>query len=616
MAFPTIAVEAAWTSKPGDAVQNFVSLGSRLRRLRVQRGRARELDRFPPGTSRATLKNTDRALEPLYAGSPWYPNVRIGRQIRYTATYGGVTYPLATNFIESIDPRWPGGTTESAVEVAGQDALAVLAGKKLNVSAYPARVLADGATAYYRLGDRAPSTVAVDSSPNAYHGTYTGAPVLGMSGALLTDADSAVYFAATNGVPATAQSPAAAGVAGLGDFSVELWVNGVVNEAIIRQGSDWYIGGTDTGLDGSPGVYSLRFEATGRMARLSNDVTVIKPTGWHHIVGTRTAGALRLYYDGVEIDNDTGAPAGNLVGGPITISPGAAFIVDEVALYRGVALTAAQVAAHYVLGKAGFSQQLSGARVNAALDASGWPPGLRNVEAGRSTLPAPTSSLTSEKSLDYMQAVAESENAMLFADAQNRVTFFDRAHNLYAPANQSRVTLGDDMASGTQLRYPPGAVEPKFDLFEVNTEVQVNRAGGAVFVIGDPATEFLPRTLERRDLQLLTDAGVVDYGNYLLGRRKDAHWRVDTLTLDPRVDARLWPHVLGREIGDLVTLVKHPPGGGTALTLVMRIEGITHDVDAARRTWVTTWNLSPADTDAYIILDDPAYGLNAAALFY
>ena len=84
--------------------------------------------------------------------------------------------------------------------------------------------------------------------------------------------------------------------------------------------------------------------------------------------------------------------------------------------------------------------------------------------------------------------------------------------------------------------------------------------------------------------------------------------RFDSITLTPLRDPRLWPQVLGREIGDRITITRTPPGVAP-VTKDVFIRGITHTVDASSNTWQTTWDLQSASRyTGFFILDDATLG--------
>lgn len=86
MGMPAITVEVALTTDPG-ATPTWTDLSARFRSFNVNRGRQRELDRFGAGRCRITLANEDRALDPTYAASPYYPNVVPMRRVRIRTTW-------------------------------------------------------------------------------------------------------------------------------------------------------------------------------------------------------------------------------------------------------------------------------------------------------------------------------------------------------------------------------------------------------------------------------------------------------------------------------------------------------------------------------------------------
>jgi hypothetical protein len=69
--------------------------------------------------------------------------------------------------------------------------------------------------------------------------------------------------------------------------------------------------------------------------------------------------------------------------------------------------------------------QLSGARVNALLDAVGWPSGMRDVDQGQQTLLADPG--TTRQALAALQTVEISEYGAFYMDAAGNAVFQDRA---------------------------------------------------------------------------------------------------------------------------------------------------------------------------------------------
>ena len=60
----------------------FTDITSRLDDMTIDRGKNRELDRFNSGTLQASLRNEDRAFDPLYTASPFFGDIIPRRRVR------------------------------------------------------------------------------------------------------------------------------------------------------------------------------------------------------------------------------------------------------------------------------------------------------------------------------------------------------------------------------------------------------------------------------------------------------------------------------------------------------------------------------------------------------
>lgn len=104
---PDISVDIAFADPPTDATPTWTSVSSRLRAYTARLYRQSELDEFQTGEFTVTLDNRDRALEPAYASSAYYPNVVPRKRIRVQARYSGVTYDRIGGFVKAIPVSWP-----------------------------------------------------------------------------------------------------------------------------------------------------------------------------------------------------------------------------------------------------------------------------------------------------------------------------------------------------------------------------------------------------------------------------------------------------------------------------------------------------------------------------
>lgn len=101
--------------------------------------------------------------------------------------------------------------------------------------------------------------------------------------------------------------------------------------------------------------------------------------------------------------------------------------------------------------------------------------------------------------------------------------------------------------------------------------------------------------------------------------RNHPHTRVSSVSLKPRnsnLASTLFPHVLGRDIGDRITVTRNvtgtlkPSSTTTAVSAQVMIDGITHRI--TEDDWVTTWTTTPAPLTAseagYLTPDDAVLG--------
>jgi hypothetical protein len=133
--FPQTVIEIGFASNPGTAQASIVwtDVSDRCRGFSTSRGRKHELASFEAGTASITLQNRDRAFEPTYSGSPYYPNVVPLRPVRISEVWNGVTYRLFTGFVEEWPPSY-NGPTDSEVTISCVDAFELLSQVALTVS--------------------------------------------------------------------------------------------------------------------------------------------------------------------------------------------------------------------------------------------------------------------------------------------------------------------------------------------------------------------------------------------------------------------------------------------------------------------------------------------------
>jgi hypothetical protein len=85
---PRVKLEIAWASAPTDEClvwEDMTDYARNTEGLAIQRGRSAELDRAETGTMNFALSCNEREFDPNYASSPFYPNVKPTRAVRFRA---------------------------------------------------------------------------------------------------------------------------------------------------------------------------------------------------------------------------------------------------------------------------------------------------------------------------------------------------------------------------------------------------------------------------------------------------------------------------------------------------------------------------------------------------
>jgi hypothetical protein len=277
------------------------------------------------------------------------------------------------------------------------------------------------------------------------------------------------------------------------------------------------------------------------------------------------------------------------------VAASATAVYDEVAIYP-TALSGTRLAAHNAAARTAWSGDTSGARIGRLLDIGGWSATDRNIDTGVSVL---QSVELGGNLLAALQKVEDTEQGRLFVTGDGKVRFIARDKLLQPPYTTSQGTFGD---SGTELEYED--LTYRYDDSLIYNEAVVSRLNGTAQTVKDTTsqTRYLRRTRVLDGLLHTSDVTSVDLANWILAHYKDPLLRVTDLALHPTAgnEATHFPQVLGRELADRVTVRRIPQNLGAAIDQVVLIEGVEHNVSAVE--WVTKWNLSPAETQAYWIV--------------
>jgi hypothetical protein len=225
--------------------------------------------------------------------------------------------------------------------------------------------------------------------------------------------------------------------------------------------------------------------------------------------------------------------------------------------------------------------QLSGARVDALLDAVEWPISLRNIDTGQSTLQADPG--TSRNVLEALQTVENSEFGGIFMDGESRVNFVDRDSLITRPAT-SIYSFNDN---GTQISYNNAVVS--FDDTTLINDVTVTRSGGtAQNVFDQPSIDkYFLHSGNRTGILVQTDTEALNQAKGVLATRKDPEVRIDSIQLNLYDDVNPNKPLAGVDIDllDGITVTKTMPGS-SSVTQPSLVNAIHHDI--TKSSWMTT----------------------------
>jgi len=613
--FPTLKCEIAFAANAtvDPSAGQWVDVSAYLRSFSTKRGKNRDLDQTEAGTATIVLRNDDRRFDPENAASPYYPNVLPMRHIRLRAVYSSVTYELWRGFVDGWPQKWPGrpvaNAGEAVVELTATDAFKIFSNITLS-SEWARAVTAAVPKSWWRFGEAVEATTLTDSGPSRFSGAVEGSPTLAVEGLIFGDEDTAISFNTTGSdrfvIPQEASITSA-------QFTVEAWVQTTTaSDYLFQQWAFPSVALTQITVSTTAGgvlIFTV-IPTSGTVASVTG-TKIINDGKPHHVIAVRDATTIKLYVDGAPDGSATFVDATSQLAQPAFVgndqSPLSADAwtgtIDEVALYER-ALTFTEITQHYKAGRKPFEGLRTSEALVRILDYISWPTALRSIAAGGTFCQA--TQTAGATMLDILQKITLTEAGYMFIDPNGAVRFINRNFTQTAPGNVSQATFGDDTA---ELPYADLVLEN--DDVNLYNEAHVSRAGGTQVVAQDAASiaAYQTRTFDRSDLMTASDLEVVDYANWIVTRRKDAKTEVRSMVIRPESRATLWTQVLTREIGDLVTVKRRPPGGGAVISKTVRLEGIEHSVGNDRK-WTTTYWLSGWNTasDQWWILGDSTYG--------
>ena len=470
----TPAASRTWTN-----VTQWVLFGSGID---IDYGRGDWRSNADANTVRLTLNNSDGRFTAGLTSSPYYPNVKIGRPVRVTATLGTASTRVV-GFIDEWPVEWPAtvGTFATAT-ISASSRLAWLGNRAELRSIIEEEILLDSPVAYYTLGEAAGATSANDSSGNS-------APRLTSAGT-----GTAVVFGSATG-PGTDGLTAATFAGGkylkvsLGSFTlaaVECWFSTTYTPASTLVN---LIGINDEDL-------LTIFEGLNVGSQLPGGSSILGDVAdgaVHHIAYIPGTG---FYLDGL-FDTDFATPpvVTTLNIGHAENSPGVNWqgSIAHVVAYA-TAPSGARFIAHYGAGSDGFAGETPAARLTRYASFAGIAATELNLETGMVPDLAHIDT-TGKTAVDWMRTVEATEEGILFDAQDGKLTFHARNHRYSA-------------ASAFTLNVPTGQVDvgisPRLDRLAMRNDVSAQSTDGTVTARATNATSIDDYGPARESLDLAT----------------------------------------------------------------------------------------------------------------
>lgn len=627
MALPTIKLEVAWTNNPFDPAPTWVDESANLLSISTKRGRQYELNQNDTGTATIVVDNSDGRYTPERTSSALYPNVLIDRQVRISATWASVTYPLWQGFITSYTPTTDAMTLAySEMQFGCVDAFAFLGFGNID-DAFVAEATQDKAISIYTMADDQASTQAGDSSGNSAS-SLTAVTVGAGSYAFGTET-----LAANGQTGFQVTSPSSASGAYLVAFNqpaamiVSLCVQMNVPSARYADFPTIYVDRNVNILLGLTGTLFVVSTADGNNGSefVSSSINV-NDNQPHQITTSIIGTTLSLFVDGV-LQGTSPFPAtfqstGNsIVAVGAGLAPGLGATVNGTRTEQGIALGTAFNPALTVWNLARFSSSatLSDTIANRA---AAWYQGFKlyagesevsriaryarysglglstNMGTALSTMAADNGQ--GQTYLAGIQATAESVNGDVIIAPNGQLKYTNRQARYNASA---QATFADSAGNGIETTLPA------YDDQLIVDQVNITRTTGSVQVIQNVTVPMHPQSVT---LNVSSDLEATDFGNWLLGLYSTPHTRCDSVTINPTAQSAstMWTQTLARVIQDCITL-SDLPAQFPASSLSFFIESIQINVnaDGATPTWVFTFGLSPQSfMPTVLTLDDAVYG--------
>lgn len=570
-----------------------------LRGLSTRRGANVRTGRIDPARATATVDNKQRELDPRNTDSPWYPNVRARRRIRFLVEVDGETArTIATGFIKRLPSPWVVG--DSWVDLETEDLLDLVAEEQLPDTVLHVQTMAAGPDAYWPLNET--SGRSADDIAGTHDGTYRQAVDDNGDGLLPYDpASYHTYGQVSAGATAGDRFPGQwVDVGNVGDAPTEFTVSFSVQTKLAEDGTSlnfvypWRLATelelVTSVMFGDYGTMSIKVADGGEGTAFSEAWLItrhpsVKDGTPMRVTYTYDGDLLRAWIDGAEVFHDsdrnpsvqpdvtiippTGAPAYLRLGAPPNDANAyvGQVVLGQVAYYTRV-LTDAEVAADAMAVTDPWAGDRTGERLERILDLLGIDDDDRNVETGTQVC-GPT--MLGVNARTYIEQIAATEQGPVFVGADGRIWFRGRTAN-----NPTVVaTFTGDMVADPGTPYL--AITPDDGIDRLVNRAEVTLENGITHVVEDAAlrASWGPKRVAIDTLHA-TASGARATAGRLIIRNGEPRTTITGLRIAghdlTNVPVEDW---LDLEVGDAVN-VHCQPTGGEPFTILAIVESLAY----------------------------------------
>lgn len=565
-------------------------------------GRSDEQSQADANTLSLTLDNSDGRFTPDRAASPYFPNVRLYRPIRVTATPpGGTPSVRFVGYINQWPVEWSGTDSYAMANVTASSRLARLALTDQRRSAVEEAFLLDGPIAYYTLGDPAEAAAASDSSgrTSVPANRFGKAPLVVFGSATGPTGDdlTAAQFFGGQSLRATPSTPY---VATGGDFAIAFFIR-----ASALMGSNTIATFGNSSLSILPdGTMDLTLRGSGGSSTLlTNTIGVPNPADGRtrHVAFrvdmTGASGLATAYVDGV---NAGSAPVSSPAFAFDDLRIGASFtgVLAHFALYNQAVIPARLMS--QASSSNGYAEESSSDRL---VRYAAWV-GIPAVETLTSQLKHQNVAVdTKDKGVvELMRQLEVTESAVLFDTRTGLLALSAESIRYGAVPAFTLDMAAQDVGADFAPQHDPSALL---------NDCTVTRVGGtpsARAVDWSSRDEFGVAT-GSYEVTSTDDDLPFQLASWQVNRYSQPKTRVPAITVNVTEQVGKSPSpgdLLSAQINTLVR-VANQPSQAQSLTASYFVEGYTEIIGV--ESHVISFNVSPAEPFTKVfILDDPIRG--------